>query len=438
MKRTVTVNDFAEMLKKIETKDVEFEQWKRVEIDGKKRMRVVKVNMTTDEFIPYITKEYDLFIQHTERISAQYTALNDLKTNLPQGHAIVQMDFAENFQCQTMDEIQSAYWNATSITLHPVVAYYKDGENLIHKNIVFVSDLNHHNSTAVVAILRNLIPMLQDAFFGLRYIHYWTDSPSSQYRNRYIFNHIYNHFSLYGIFADWNYFEVGHGKGPCDGIGGTCKRAASEAVKQDKVSIQDARDFFNWATKNEKAISYMFYSDEEYNSAANYLANTISKAVPGTMSLHAVRTDGYGKMYVRQTSCYCVVCRRGNVCNGWTVHNLFVGVMEAEASGVVEELPVGTDVIQSKQEVDIAENDYVAAIYQRKWYIGKVFSSDESDRTVEISFMVQSKEFFKWPERSDVIWLDVNDVLCIIDAPTATGKSSRMFKMNEASKQEAE
>jgi hypothetical protein len=47
--------------------------------------------MTTDEFIPYITKEYDLFIQHTERISAQYTALNDLKTNLPQGHAIVQM-----------------------------------------------------------------------------------------------------------------------------------------------------------------------------------------------------------------------------------------------------------------------------------------------------------------------------------------------------------
>jgi hypothetical protein len=48
--------------------------------------------------------------------------------------------------------------------------------------------------------------------------------------------------------------------------------------------------------------------------------------------------------------------------------------MEAEASGVVEELPVGTDVIQSKQEIDIAENDYVAAIYQRKWYIGKVFS----------------------------------------------------------------
>lgn len=109
---------------------------------------------------------------------------------------------------------------------------------------------------------------------------------------------------------------MGHGKAPCDRICGACKRAAPEAVKQSKVSIQDARDFFNWATKNEKAITYMFYSDEEYNSVANYLANTISKAVHGTMSLHAVRTDGYGKMYVRQTSCYCVVCRSGNVCNG--------------------------------------------------------------------------------------------------------------------------
>lgn len=68
----------------------------------------------------------------------------------------------------------------------------------------------------------------------------------------------------------------------------------------------------------------------------------------------------------------------------------------------------------------------------------KGFSSDESDRTVEISFMVQSKQFFKWPERSDIIWLDVNDVLCIIDPPTATGKSNWMFKMDEASKQKAE
>ena len=44
----------------------------------------------------------------------------------------------------------------------------------------------------------------------------------------------------------WYNFEVGHGKGPCDGRGGTTKRMADEAVKSGKVVIQDATDFFAW------------------------------------------------------------------------------------------------------------------------------------------------------------------------------------------------
>ena len=31
----------------------------------------------------------------------------------------------------------------------------------------------------------------------------------------------------------WHYFEKGHGKGPCDGIGGAVKRGAAQAAKQD-------------------------------------------------------------------------------------------------------------------------------------------------------------------------------------------------------------
>jgi len=47
-----------------------------------------------------------------------------------------------------------------------------------------------------------------------------------------------------GIAACWNYFESVHGKGPCDGIGGTAKRMAEMSVKQIKINIQDTNDFF--------------------------------------------------------------------------------------------------------------------------------------------------------------------------------------------------
>lgn len=78
----------------------------------------------------------------------------------------------------------------------------------------------------------------------IKCIHYWTDSPTSQYRNKTIFHLVANHQETFGIDAKWNFFEAGHGKGPCDGLGGSTKRLADEAVKSGKVIIQDANDFF--------------------------------------------------------------------------------------------------------------------------------------------------------------------------------------------------
>ncbi|WAR07281.1 LOW QUALITY PROTEIN: hypothetical protein MAR_017239 [Mya arenaria] len=45
--------------------------------------------------------------------------------------------------------------------------------------------------------------------------------------------------------ARWNYFEVGHGKGPCDGLGGTVKRMADDAIKQDTLSYKTLKNSSN-------------------------------------------------------------------------------------------------------------------------------------------------------------------------------------------------
>jgi hypothetical protein len=46
--------------------------------------------------------------------------------------------------------------------------------------------------------------------------------------------------------AVWNFFEAGHGKGPCDGLGGITKSLADEAVRTDKTVIQSAERFYAW------------------------------------------------------------------------------------------------------------------------------------------------------------------------------------------------
>ena len=36
---------------------------------------------------------------------------------------MVQMDFAEDYKCHSQNEMESAYWNATQVTLHPTVVH---------------------------------------------------------------------------------------------------------------------------------------------------------------------------------------------------------------------------------------------------------------------------------------------------------------------------
>ena len=150
------------------------------------------------------------------------------------------MDFAENYSSKSLEEVQSAYFNQTSVTLHPVVVYHKGAEgDLLHRSFIIVSDEMAHKAGTVIKFAKELIPTIKSIDPALETIHYWTDSPSRQYRNRHIFNFVANHKQIYGITARWN----------SDGLRGTCKRMADEAegMRSGKVIIQDAKGFFEWA-----------------------------------------------------------------------------------------------------------------------------------------------------------------------------------------------
>ena len=63
------------------------------------------------------------------------------------------MDFAENYVCKSNEEIQSAYWNMTAVTLHPIVVYFMNTEaKLEHVSFVVVSDEISHSAITVHAI----------------------------------------------------------------------------------------------------------------------------------------------------------------------------------------------------------------------------------------------------------------------------------------------
>ena len=62
-----------------------------------------------------------------------------------------------------------------------------------------------------------------------------TDSPVSQFRKKVISQVAHKHKEEYNSVTSWSYFKAGHGKDPCDGVGGTTEYLADNAVKVPKT-----------------------------------------------------------------------------------------------------------------------------------------------------------------------------------------------------------
>ena len=448
-------------------------QWTRVEVEerGRKKnvTRIVETVMSKEKFIDHVNSQMSDFNEHVERVSTQYTQIRTLKQHLPEHEMIVQLDFAENFSCRSHEEVQSAYFNMTSVTLHPTVVYWKnESGDLTHKSFVTVSDEMSHKSSTVLAFLDDLIPELKKIDDQLTVIHYWSDSPSSQYRNKFMFDAISNHEALYGCCARWNYFESGHGKGPCDGLGGTCKRMADEAIRSGKAVIVDAEGFYEWGKSSSLTnVTFRFVSSEKCIAKANVLGEKVIKPVKGTMKLHAIIGQGNSRILTRDTSCYCAAClnkEHTNMCDMWTPVTMHVEskskgnrvdtTPEAQDERILQPQGETTnnnngtintceDAIVSNTEKEsrsydeyqvIEVGDYVAAVYDDAWYIGLVSDSDESE--VEVNFMQKKKQLYQWPKQEDLIWIKRDEVLCKIESPVATGKSKRMFKLESGTEEE--
>lgn len=436
--------------------EVTFSLWKRVQLEnGKKKMKIVQETMKSVDFSKIWEKEENEFKEHVFKIKTQYSQLRQLKENLPEKEILLHMDFAENYSCKTADEIQSAYWNQSQVTLHPIVVYFKDQttKKLAHRSYVAISDCMQHSSSTVLAILDTFYGLNLDECAGVEHVHDWTDSPTSQYRNRYIFEAILTHKEKYGSNATWNYFEAGHGKGPCDGVGGTVKRMADEAVNSSRVSIQDPEEFMTWAKQSTmKGVHFFFVKKEDCEKKFDETKSCKLKPVKGTMNLHACKRD-MNLLVTSQTSCYCDCCLKHLHCENWSITSAYddeiseVPTVSANNETLNDQIP-SLETVNSTKATDVANShaipqqyevgSFVAAMYEGNWYVGQIMSVDESDKEIEISFMEQKKNFFQWPRTEDKIWVNSSDIVCQISPLKPCGKSKRMYKMDIEDKNNVE
>lgn len=174
---------------------------------------------------------------------------------------MIQIDFAENYAMISQDEIQSAHWTHSQITLFTCGVWLADG---VFKAFVVVSDDLSHDKYCVWAFLDVIIEEMKQIAPSVSHLFIFSDNAAGQFKNRYVLSNIclmehdYN-----GMSAEWNFFASSHGKGVVDGIGGNVKRCVWVGVKSRRFNIDSARDFHNVVVQNMKNIKSFFIAKEK-------------------------------------------------------------------------------------------------------------------------------------------------------------------------------
>ena len=184
----------------------------------------------------------------------------------------------------------------------------------------FIAADKSHNANMVYAVVKALISDLKVKLPGLRQVHFVTDSPTSQYWNKTMFHLMATGKKLLGLELSWTYLEAGHGKGPCDCVGGAVKRVADQEVNKGSL-IQNAWDLYKVMRQLPSKVHYIYIMTNMIKEEAAKIQQINMKTVKGTMKIHAVVGLGNRQYVTRETSCFMDCCYKGEEfvlgCPGW-------------------------------------------------------------------------------------------------------------------------
>ena len=379
--------------------EISFKQWVHTD-----RTTIITRQVTKEEFLSEIVCGIEKLTAHDFIAKHQSNFLRELKASLPEGTAVILLDFSENYSFVIQDAVQGFYWDNSQATVHPFAIYFQlPGKGLQHRSVCCLSDCMKHETVTVYAFqiavlkyLRELIPMLQKVI-------YFSDGAASQYKNYKNFTNLRFHKTDFELEAEWHFFATSHGKSPCDGIGGTVKRLSRRASLQRPVErqIMTTGDLFTWCSENIQNIKFFLVSKEEIDRLRPMLDQRFQGAhtIPGTRDHH----------------CFIPTSERA--------------IRVSRVSGDTTYFTARAGYIPG---VDVEPGQYISCVYEEEWWLGVAMEKSEEFQDITVKFMHPAgpAPSFHWPARDDICHVPFTNVLRVIPAPT-TNRRARQYRLSD-------
>lgn len=294
------------------------------------------VKTTQQSLVNTFNSNLPSFMQHLANIFNQYTAIRQIKLNLTPSDGLLHIDFSENYAFKYESEIQSAHFGGSKgqLSMHTCVYYCTDSkppQNIIKTtSICTVSQNLRHDPVLICAHLKPVIEQIKLLTPDLKNLHILSDGPSTQYRNKTMFQMIVRYLSNITNVETitWHFTETGHGKGAPDGVGGCLKRICDKAVANGR-DIIDIDSFVDCLKENCKGI-LVIPIDDMHVPDIQTIADTITvRPFKGTLKIHQISWSILKPsiLHVRRLS--CVECAADSKCIHFEIGQIPVQYMQS-------------------------------------------------------------------------------------------------------------
>ncbi|KAL2092912.1 hypothetical protein ACEWY4_012710 [Coilia grayii] len=368
---------------------------------------LLEIRTSSIERLLALTREHlPSFAVHIFNINHQYQAIKAMKDNLADDAVAIHIDYSENYSCKYAKEIKETHFGTGNdqVTLHTGVIYLSRDRV---EAFASLSACLQHDAVAAWAHLDPVLKYIRQKYPEASNLHFISDGPTSQYRNRSCFYLASTVPFMHGFkWVTWNYTEASHGKGAPDGVGGALKNLADRIVSYG-TSIPNAESLYDQLKANSSVT--LFKVSEEKIKASSELTPPNLKAVPGTLKIHQLTSTTPGVIHTREVSCFC-----GQHC---TCYPEMRHVLSSEG---VE--PDCTD-------TTIKVGQWVLVQYDGDFYPGTVTQIAEGQYEVETMNSIGENRFY-YPARrypGERVWYYRQDIRDIIPEPLPATSSARHF-----------
>lgn len=234
----------------------------------------------------------------------------------------------------------------------------------------------------------------------MKKLYYFSDGSAAQYKNKKNFTNLCYHKNDFGIEAEWHFSATAHGKGSCDGVGGTVKREAARASLQRPYQDQITTPFelYEWLKCNlSKTMEFCYITQEEYIETEQQLQHRLSQAVavPGTRKLHA---------FIPST------------CGTKVKTKIFSDSSLSETHAIID----------VREKLDFEKlTGYIVSLYNDAWWLCYILDKNTDENEIKVTFLHPPgpARSFIYPSVPDVLWISSTDVICKVNPTTQTGRT---------------